>query len=359
MKNKKSLLITIVIALVVGASLMYAIFYFFPVMRSQITNKLEKEVTVTDKGISDAVEKLYDAVVVVESYKNRQQVTSGSGFVYKKDNTLAYILTNTHVIDEADQVYITLSSGIRKEATVVGEDPYSDIAVLSISSEDVLMVASIGNSETMKLGDTVFTIGAPIDTEYSGTVTRGILSGKDRMIEVSINSTNDFVMKVIQTDAAINSGNSGGPIANSNGEVIGITSLKLVSAGVEGIGFAIPIEDVLYYAEKIENGEEIARPFLGVAMIELTDLYSLYLSEITVPDGAEGVVVAEIVKDSPASKAGLQKGDIVYKIGNEEITSIADFRYKLYKSAPGDTVELSYVRGEIPYTVKVKLVASE
>lgn len=359
MKNKKSLIITAIISLLVGALLMYGVFYFLPIARSQITNKLEKEVTVTDEGISDAVDKLYDAVVVVESYANNQQITSGSGFVYRKDSKLAYIVTNTHVIDEADKLYVTFTDGTRKEVTVVGKDKYSDIAVLSIDQKYVLAVATLGSSEEMRLGDTVFTIGAPIASEYSGTVTRGIISGKDRMVEVSINSTNDFVMKVIQTDAAINSGNSGGPIANVNGEVIGITSLKLVSAGVEGIGFAIPIEDVLVYATKIEKGEEIVRPFLGVSMIDLTDLYNLNLSGIAIPENINGVVIAEVVADSPASKAGFEKGDIICKIGNEEVTTISELRYELYKYKPGDTVELSYVRSEKLNTVNVKLVVSE
>ncbi len=359
MKNNKKSIIISLISLFVGALLMYGVFYFFPIARSQITNKLEKEVTVTDEGISDAVDKLYNAVVVVESYANNKQITSGSGFVYKEVDSKAYIVTNTHVIDEADKVYVTFTNGTRKEVTVVGKDEYSDIAVLSIDEEYILKVATLGSSEKMKLGDTVFTIGAPIASEYSGTVTRGILSGKDRMVEVSINSTNDFVMKVIQTDAAINSGNSGGPIANSNGEVIGITSLKLVSTGVEGIGFAIPIEDVLAYATKIENGETIVRPFLGVAMIDLTDLYNLYLNEIAIPENINGVVIAEVSKSSPAEKAGFQKGDIVYKIGDEEVTSIAEMRYELYKYKPGDNVKISYVRNEKSNTVNVKLVASE
>jgi serine protease Do len=358
MKNNKKSIIIGLISLLVGALLMYGVFYFFPIARSQITNKLEKEVTVTDEGISDAVDKLYDAVVVVESYSGNEQITSGSGFVYKTVGEKAYIVTNTHVIDEADKVYITFTNGTRKEVTVIGKDEYSDIAVLSIDEEYILKVATLGSSEEMRLGDTVFTIGAPIASEYSGTVTRGILSGKDRMVEVSINSTNDFVMKVIQTDAAINSGNSGGPIANINGEVIGITSLKLVSTGVEGIGFAIPIEDVIAYTTKIENGEEIVRPFLGVAMIDLTDLYNLYLNGIAIPENVNGVVIAEVSDSSPAEKAGFQKGDIVYKIGDEEVTSIAEMRYELYKYKPGDTVKISYVRNEKSNTVNVKLVAS-
>ena len=359
MNSKKKLIVTIIASLLLGAALMFTALYFFPLSKTKIINKLEKKVTITDTGISESVAKLYDAVVVVESYKNNQKISSGSGFVYKTVGEKAYIVTNTHVIDEADKVYITFTNGTRKEVTVVGKDEYSDIAVLSVDKEYILKVATLGSSEEMKLGDTVFTIGAPIASEYSGTVTRGILSGKDRMVEVSINSTNDFVMKVIQTDAAINSGNSGGPIANINGEVIGITSLKLVSTGVEGIGFAIPIEDVIAYTTKIENGEEIVRPFLGVAMIDLTDLYNLYLNGIAIPENVNGVVIAKVSDSSPAEKAGFQKGDIVYKIGDEEVTSIAEMRYELYKYKPGDTVKISYVRNEKSNTVNVKLVASE
>jgi len=359
MKSKKKLIVIIVASLLLGAALMFAALYFFPLNKSQIINKLEKEVTITDEGISEAVSKLYDAVVVVESYKNNQKVSSGSGFVYKKGDTLAYIVTNTHVIDEAEKVYVTFSDGSRKEVSVVGKDAYSDIAVLSIKADYVLAAATLGSSEDAKLGDTVFTIGAPIDSEYYGTVTRGILSGKDRMIEVSIESSNDYVMRVIQTDAALNSGNSGGPIANSNGEVIGVTSMKLVSNGVEGIGFAIPIEDVLSYIDKIEKGETIARPFLGVSLINLSDLYNLYQNSITVPEEATGVVVASVVDGSPAAKAGLQKGDIIYKVGNDEVKSSAELRYYLYKYEPGKTVQMSYIRNNKSNTVKIKLVASE
>jgi serine protease Do len=359
MNSKKKLIITIIASLLLGAALMFTALYFFPLSKTKVINKLEKKVTITDTGISESVAKLYDAVVVVESYKNNQKISSGSGFVYKKGAELAYIITNTHVIDDADKVYLTFSDGSRKEASVLGKDAYSDIAVLSIKADYVLAVATLGSSENAKLGDTVFTIGAPIDSEYYGTVTRGILSGKDRMVEVSIKATNDYVMKVIQTDAALNSGNSGGPIANSNGEVIGVTSMKLVSSGVEGIGFAIPIEDALYYIEKIENNETITRPFLGVSMIDLSDLYNLYQNSITVPEDATGVVIAIVTDDSPAAKAGLKKGDIIYKVGDDEVTSSAELRYYLYKYEPGKTVSMSYIRNNKSSTVKVKLGASE
>lgn len=359
--NKIVVIICSIIAVIVGAAGMYLVFHFLPSKTVTNINKSEKEVTVNDKGISDAVEKVYDSVVVVETYKSKQQVSSGTGFVYKKDNDKAYILTNNHVVDGGDEVYVVFTNNKQVSTKIVGKDEYADIAVLEVNSNEVISVAELGSSENTKLGDTVFAVGAPLDNAYSWTVTRGILSGKDRMVEVSLSnsSSSDWIMKVIQTDAAINSGNSGGPLANSNGEVIGITSMKLVSSGVEGMGFAIPIEDALDYANKIVSGAKTIRPLLGVSMIDSNDLYSLYSNGVSVSSKTKGVVVASVQTDSAADKAGLQKGDIITKLGDNDITSIAELRYYLYKYNVGDTVELKYVRNDKENIVKVKLTASE
>ena len=251
-KNKeRRKIIYYLIAFFVGCLAMYAVVYYFPTSITQNITKLEKDVTVTDKGIADAVEKVYDAVVVVSTYQDDTYTASGTGFVYKKDNKTYYILTNHHVIDGGNKVTVSFTDGTVLETKVVGSDQYADIAVLTVESDKDLSVVEIGKSEDSRVGDTTFAVGAPLDSAYSWTVTRGILSGKDRMVEVSLsnNKNSDYVMKVLQTDAAINSGNSGGPLCNSNGEVIGITSLKLVSSGVEGMGFAIPIEFAIYKAE--------------------------------------------------------------------------------------------------------------
>lgn len=361
MKKEKKLWIGVsILSLFIGALVMYIVVYYYPLSDTTI-NKLEKEITVTDVGISDAVDKLYDAVVVVSTYKNDTQIASGSGFVYKEENDIAYILTNSHVIDGGSKIEVTFSDGNTYEVKLVGSEEYSDIAVLSIDASKIIMVAEIGSSEDMKLGDTVFTIGAPIGSSYSGTVTRGILSGKDRMVEVSVSSSysSDYVMKVIQTDAAINSGNSGGPLANSNGEVIGITSLKLVSDGVEGIGFAIPIEDAVYYATLLEENGKIERPYLGVSMLDTSDKYILYRYGIQINNDITGVVIVDVEKNSPADLIGLKSGDVVTKIAGEEITSVAEFKYELYKHAVGDTVEIEYIRNSETKTGTVKLVANE
>ena len=152
-------------------------------------------------------------------------------------------------------------------------------------------------------------------------------------------------MKVLQTDAAINPGNSGGPICNINGEVIGITNMKLVDATVEGMGFAIPIEDALYYAAILEKGENIERPYFGISMLDITDSYYLWQNGINIPEKVtEGVVVIEASKNSPADKAGLKKGDIIIKLADEDISSLAEFRYELYKHKVGEKVSVTYIR---------------
>ena len=247
-------LLIIVCLIAIGAAGMYMIIEVMP--GDTVINKLEKEVTVNENGIADAVEKVYDAVVVVETYRRNTLVATGTGVIFKQDNNKYYVMTNYHVIEDGTRIKIVLTDGNRYEVNVDGGDIYSDIAVLSFDSKEDYTIAEIGSSTDARVGDTTFAVGAPLDADtYSWTVTRGILSGKDRMIEVSTSNTlynsNDYIMKVLQTDAAINSGNSGGPLCNSNGQVIGITNMKLVSDGVEGMGFAIPIEDAIDFANKI------------------------------------------------------------------------------------------------------------
>lgn len=362
-EGTKSILVSI-ISLFIGALAMYLIvYYIIPQDKTNtVINKSEKEVTVTDKGIADAVEKLYDAVVVVGVYSNNQLAASGTGFVYKTDNGKAYILTNHHVIEKnVGDVRVIFTNGKEVEVKIEGSDKYSDLAVLSVDEKDIVSVAKIGNSTDLRLGDTTFAIGAPLDVEYYWTITRGVISGKDRMVEVSFDNSNtkDYVMRVLQTDAAINSGNSGGPLANSNGEVIGITNMKLISSGVEGIGFAIPIEDAVEFADAIIKGEESKRPSLGVSMINLTDTYNLYYHRLAVnTELTQGVVIAETQSKSPAENAGLKRGDIVTSIDGETVKSAATMRYYLYKHSVGDTITIEFERDGKKQEVKVKLTVA-
>lgn len=360
-KNIAGCIVSSVVAFFVGVIGTYLVVVNFNPTTENVIKNI-KSVEVVDNSIADAVEKAYDAVVVIEAYNNDTLKSTGTGFVYKKTDGKGYIMTNNHVVDGANNVKIIYSNGTTTTADILGKETYSDIAVLTVKDDTVLSVVSLGDSTKMRLGDTVFTIGSPLGSEYSGTVTRGILSNKDRLVAVSLTSgsTSDWIMKVLQTDAAINPGNSGGPLLNINGEVIGINSLKLVENEIEGMGFAIPIEDAIYYAEILEKGEKISRPYVGIGMLDISNPYSLRYYGINIDSSVtSGVVITEVEKNSPAYKAGLQKGDVIYQINDEDVNSIAEFRYVLYKSRPGDTITLKYYRGADKKSVNVKLVKND
>lgn len=358
-KNIISIIIVAIIGIVLGAGGLYYATTELGWFSQTVINKSEKEVTINDSGIADAVEKLYDAVVVVSAYKEDKLVSSGTGFVYKEVNKKAYILTNSHVVNGAQKVKVQFTDGNTYDVKIAGDDEYSDIAVLSIDKDKIIKKAELGSSEKARLGDTIFTIGAPLNTEYSWTVTRGILSGKNRLIEVSaVNaSAGNLVMSVLQTDAAINSGNSGGPIANSNGEVIGITNMKLISGGVEGMGFAIPIEDAINISNQLIDNKNIIRPVLGVGTLDVTDIEALQHQYGIKLDNSimHGAVIGYVQSGSPASEAGLEKGDVITNFGDYKVTSSAKLKYYLYKYKVGDKVSLSYIRGKKTETVTIDL----
>lgn len=357
--NNKKNIVSYIMVLFIGALIMYAVVYFFPTSITENVTKLEKDVTVTDTGIADAVEKVYDSVVIVSTYKDNVYSASGTGFVYQKEDNKYYILTNHHVIDGGNKVTVTFTDGKVLETKVVGSDQYADIAVLSLETNEDVKIASIGKSESTRVGDTAFAVGAPLDSAYSWTVTRGIVSGKDRMVEVSLDksSQNDYVMKVLQTDAAINSGNSGGPLCNSNGEVIGITSLKLVSSGVEGMGFAIPIENAIKKAEQIIKGETANYPYIGISMLDLSKAYYSYQYYDLIKESnlSSGVIVVDVEKGSPASKAGLKSNDIITNINGEEVKNVAYLRYYLYQNNINDEIKLTIFRDGKKQDITVKL----
>lgn len=343
---------TIVIAFIVGGVAMIALIQYTPLFDGMLggttNNVITKNKTqVYEKGsLSAAVEKIYDAVVLIECQKNNQLASSGTGFVYKTDNKYGYLLTNAHVVNDMEEVKVRFSNDEEAEVEVLGKDSYLDLAVLRVDKKYVSLVANIGSSEKVSLGDTVFTVGSPMGYDYRGSVTSGILSGKDRMVSVSVSSSSeDWVMRVLQIDASINPGNSGGPLLNVNGEVIGICSMKLVDSQIEGMGFAIPVEYAMNHVEQLEKGEKIEWPVLGISMSNLTELTNLYRYNIRVPDDVEsGVAVLETQKNSAADKAGIEKGDIIVKLGDKEVKNIAYLRYELYQHTAGEEITITYIR---------------
>ncbi len=353
------LIISVLLSFICGALGSYLMLENIP-----STNNVIQKGSVTlneENSIAEGVNNIYDSVVVVEGFSNNQLISTGTGFIYKQLDGTAYIMTNHHVISGVEKVEIILSDKTTVEAVVKGSEAYSDIAVLTASSDKVKNVATLGDSSKLRVGDTLFAIGSPEGIDYAGTVTKGILSGRDRLVEVALtnSATSDYYMKVLQTDAAINPGNSGGPLCNINGEVIGITNMKLVDSTVEGMGFAIPIEDALFYAATLEKGEMVVRPYFGIGMLDVANSFYLWQNGITIPDDVEkGVVVTEVAENSPASQAKLQKGDIIISLGGVDIDSIAEFRYELYKHTPKEEVEVEYIRNNKVKKVTVKLAES-
>ncbi len=307
-------------------------------------------------SMTSSIKKIYDATVVIEKYDvNNKLSGTGSGFIYDKNG---YIMTNYHVVSGEGVIKIILSNGTALTATLLGGDDYSDIAVLKINEAYVTKIAKIGNSEKTKIGDEVFTIGSPIDATYAGTVTKGILSGKDRMVAVSVSSNSkDWIMNVMQTDAAINPGNSGGPLCNMSGEVIGINSMKVVEQEVEGIGFAIPIEDAVGYANDIVNGVKRQTIYLGISMSDLSNATAYYGTYID-PSVTSGVFVVKAIQGGPCANAGIVAGDVITKVGDIKVNNVAEFRYYLYKYKIGDKVKITYMRKKSQMTATITIVES-
>ena len=329
------------------------------------TNRKTNETVVSKKTIEEesdlknAISKVYNSVVYIQvevMSRMGTQAASGSGFVYKKDSKFAYILTNNHVIEDANKIVVTYIDGSEAEAEVVGKDEFSDVAVLKVKADTVLAVAELGSSDEAEIGDTVFTVGAPLGKEYMGTITKGIVSGINRKVKVTLNN-GSYLMETIQTDATINSGNSGGPLCNISGQVIGITSSKLVGEGVEGMGFSIPIDTVNAIIDKLENGEDIERPYVGVQLADVSNAYGLqYYYNINISkDVKYGAILTYVEKNKPASNAGLMVGDVVVEMDGEKTESSTQFRYNLYKHNVGDSIKIKYYRGDEKKEATIKL----
>ncbi len=368
MKNKLSNGIIVLFAFIMGGLSMY---YFSSMHRVKVVENSDGTTTqvvesckscnstviVENGSLSASVEKVYDSVVLIRTYKNSKLAGTGSGFIYKTDTKYAYIMTNNHVVDGGTKWTVKTINDEEIEGQVLGKDEYLDLAVVRVDKKSYMNAISIGDNAKLKLGDTVFTVGSPVGEEYFGTVTNGIISGLNRLVEVSVNSsTGDWVMEVIQTNAAVNPGNSGGPLLNANGEVVGVISMKFVKDSIEGMGFAIPIDYAVSHVEKLEKGEKIERPLLGISMLNVTDSYALWQNRITLPeDVEEGVVVVEVSENSGAAKSDLQKGDIIIKINDSTVKNAAYLKYLLYKYNPGDTVKITYNRNGKISTTNIKL----
>ena len=358
----KSKVFLTMLSFIIGAIVMFVI-----IMVTTNTDLLVQKVTseniktTTLEEVSDlkvAIKEVYDSAIYIEATGTRTSA-SGSGFVYKIDGDKAYILTNYHVIENGNVYKVTLNDGTEVNANLINGDEYYDIAILSISSENVKKAAILGDSDNLELGDTVFTVGAPLGKDYMGTITKGIISGTDRMIAVKL-SKGTYLMEVIQTDASINEGNSGGPICNIKGEVIGITSSKLIGSGVEGMGFAIPINKVKELIDDMENGTKVERPYLGVQVVDLTNTFALqYYYNIRISSDVEfGAVLSVVEENMPADISGLKVGDVIIEMDGEKVSDTSHFKYILYNHKVGDKILVKYYRENKLHETTIELTKS-
>ena len=324
---------------------------------------------------SEAVDKVKNAVVSVITYSDSSnqglfekeensdsQISSeGSGVIYKKEGKYAYLVTNTHVINGAKKVDILLADGNKVPGEVVGSDVYSDIAVVRISADKAKAVAEFGDSNQLTVGETAIAIGSPLGTDYANSVTQGIISSQGRNVKLKADNGQNISTRALQTDAAINPGNSGGPLINIQGQVIGITSSKISNSGqtsVEGMGFAIPANDVVNIIKQLEEKGKVVRPALGIQMMDLSNLSTSDLSQLKLPEKISGgVLVRSTLENMPASDK-LQRYDVITKIDDTDIESTADLQSALYSHQINDTIKVTFYRDGKQQTTSIKLTKS-
>ncbi len=303
--------------------------------------------------VIDTVRAVEPAVVTVVSslggssfgQGNGQAEASGSGVVISQDG---HIVTNNHVIDGANSVYVIFSDGTRADASIIGADPVTDIAVIKVDAK-VPAVVSFGDSGALQLGEWVVAIGSPLGN-YRGSVTVGVVSGLNRTVQGSSQEN------LIQTDAAINHGNSGGPLINLAGQIVGINTLVVRDTPggdqAEGLGFAVPSNTVRSVAEQLIASGRIEYPFIGISYSEVTPQLATEMNLVS----KSGVVVTQVTAGSPAQRADLQPRDVVLAINNDKIDENHSLRSLLFKYRVGDTVNLTVERGGQTIQVQVTLV---
>ncbi|WP_027094437.1 S1C family serine protease [Cohnella thermotolerans] len=375
------------------SSLLVAILFSFVIDRhsepaSRPAMASGQPIVETSERIITAAAKIRPAVVSIINRPKREgqsgdssdaetpeNASLGSGVIFEKQDGKARIITNAHVVENSGSLQIVTVNGDQKEAKIVGKDTITDLAVLEVDDKGIDTVADIGESDRLREGETVIAVGNPLG--LSDSLTDGIVSNLRRVIPVSLNQDGnyDWEEEVIQISAPINPGNSGGALVNLDGEVVGINSMKVADMGVEGIGFAIPIDDAMPVVQQLMEHGKVLRPYLGVYAMDLSSyLDSLDVGQsadggedsgtapetdappLVVPEGVKkGVLVLEAV--GPAKEAGLKLNDIIVKLDGKPIGSMMELRKYLYNSKKiGESLTVTYYRDGKTHDLSVKLV---
>ena len=319
---------------------------------SETQNPNEKELNgARNTPIVIAAKKVGPAVVgitnkaYVRDFFNRVALAergTGSGVIYDKSGLIA---TNNHVVEGAQEIIVSLSDGRSIKGKVLGADAATDLAVVKIDAAN-LPVATLGDSSTLQVGEPAIAIGNPLGLEFRGSVTAGVISALNRSIEIG-----DRKYTLIQTDAAINPGNSGGALVNADGEVVGINSAKIAVSGVEGIGFAIPVNTAKPILTALAKQGRVIRPYVGASLVdkEFADRYGFDV------DVHGGLLIMKLVQGGPLAAAGIQTGDIITKFAGEKVSKVAELRAKIAEHKVGDKVEVTILRNGNEMTKTVVL----
>ncbi|SDY78182.1 serine protease Do [Proteiniborus ethanoligenes] len=346
------ILLSILIGVIIGGAFTYGILQTQPMditkpveaassqNNTSITNTSEGQPVASQWYTSPVVNVAEEVLPSIVMIKNKVNVNrgyeilqvdkgTGSGIIYRQDG---YIITNQHVIDGATELIVILNDGTEYKGKVLGQDLKTDLAVVKVEAKN-LPAAKIGDSDKLRVGELAVAIGNPAGEEFSGSVTAGIISALNRSLNVG-----EKKMKLIQTDAAINPGNSGGALVNQNGEVIGINSVKLSSPEIEGMGFAIPINDALPIINELMQNGYVKRPWIGIGISNITESIS---KQYNLP---VGVYIGRVYFGSPAEKAGLKPNDVIIKIDEEKIENIEDLSHIIENHKAEDVIRLTIYR---------------
>lgn len=304
------------------------------------------------------------ATIFSESDQENELVVAGegSGVIYKKENGSAYLVTNNHVVENAEKLEILMANGNKVVGELVGADVYSDLAVIKIHADGIDTVGQFADSSHLNIGEVAIAIGSPLGSEYANSVTEGIVSSLSRVVTSKNESGQTISTNAIQTDAAINPGNSGGPLINIQGQIIGINSSKITitnapdnKVAVEGMGFAIPSNDVVSIIKQLEEKGAVERPALGISMANLNKLSTAALEELHLPaDIINGIVILSVEKGLPAD-GQLETYDVITEIDDTHIDDSSDLQSILYKHHIGDTIKVIFYRNGQEKSVNIKL----
>ena len=323
------------------------------VVISQNTGGNQSPVVQIAKKVGPSVVSIINTRTVVDAW-NREftEPGLGSGIIFDVSNDKVHIITNSHVVEQATSLTVTFLGNTRVPAQLVGNDSTSDIAVIAVNKDEIpeeiradLKPAPMGDSDKLEVGELAVAIGNPINEAYHNTVTAGVISALNREIRLP-----DKRLNLIQTDAAINPGNSGGALVGSAGTVIGINTIKLVDSQIEGMGFAIPINEVKPIVEELMNSGIVLRPYLGIIGADVTEETAALL------DFPIGIYIRDVIEGTGAYAAGLQAGDIIIEFDGEKISSMEKLSSKIREHKPNDIVSIKIIRGRENKEIKVKLL---